>query len=112
MHFHPVLGQPHHALLSHLWDNLIMHFCPIFGTTKFSPFNRNLSYSLKKMPECLHMCKKCSTFADDFVVCVLPRSVTALNREGCANQPLSRSRESYITEFQFFTTTVTSVMGR
>ena len=51
------------------------------------------------MPECLHMCKKCSTFADDFVVCVLPRSVTALNREGCANQPLSRSRESHSTAF-------------
>ena len=58
------------------------------------------------------MCEKMRIFAPDFVVCVLPRSVTALNREGCANQPLSRSRESHITEFQILTTTVTLVMGR
>ena len=31
--------------------------------------------------------------------CVGTRSVAALKREGCANQPLSRSRESYSTAF-------------
>jgi hypothetical protein len=58
------------------------------------------------------MSKKSSNFVPDFMVCGLQRSVTALNREGCVSQPLSRSRESHITEFQILTTTVTHVMGR
>ena len=44
--------------------------------------------------------------------CAGTRSVAALKREGCVNQPLSRSRESYSTAFLHSKTTVTTVMGR